>query len=92
MESTPPHRGHRYPVEVISHCVWLYLRFPLSYRKAEELMLQHGMTVSHETLRRWCPKPGHAYTDKLRRRRPEPSDKGHLDKVFIKVNGKLKYL
>ncbi|MFD5065891.1 hypothetical protein [Streptomyces sp. NPDC058394] len=37
-------------------------------------MLQHGMTVSHETLRRWCPKPGHAYTDEPRRRRPGPGD------------------
>ncbi|MFD3716950.1 IS6 family transposase, partial [Streptomyces sp. NPDC058677] len=22
------YKGHRYPVEVISHCVWLYHRFP----------------------------------------------------------------
>lgn len=25
--------SHRYPAEVIAHCVWLYFRFPLSYRK-----------------------------------------------------------
>lgn len=31
------YRGHRYPVEVISHCVWLYFRFPLSFREVEEL-------------------------------------------------------
>jgi putative transposase len=35
----PSYKGHRYPVEVISHCVWLYFRFPLSYREVEELML-----------------------------------------------------
>jgi putative transposase len=28
------------PVEVISHCVWLYHRFPLSFREVEELMLE----------------------------------------------------
>jgi putative transposase len=34
VESTPPsYKGHRYPVEVISHCVWLYHRFPLSFRE-----------------------------------------------------------
>ena len=33
-------REDRYPVEVISHCVWLYFRFPLSFRKVEELLLQ----------------------------------------------------
>ncbi|MGW1093209.1 IS6 family transposase, partial [Streptomyces sp. NPDC002596] len=53
MVGTPPsYKGHRYPVEVISHCVWLYFRFPLSFREVEELMLQRGVAVSHETVRR----------------------------------------
>lgn len=46
----PSYRGHRYPVEVISHCVWLYIRFPLSYREAEELML-HSAASSSPTRR-----------------------------------------
>jgi putative transposase len=25
----PSYKGFRYPVEIISHCVWLYHRFPL---------------------------------------------------------------
>ncbi|MFE2095320.1 IS6 family transposase, partial [Streptomyces sp. NPDC059460] len=50
---SPSCRGHRYPVEVISHCVWLYVRFPLSFREVEELMLQRGVSVSRETVRRW---------------------------------------
>jgi transposase-like protein len=79
-------------VEVISHCVWLYFRFPLSYREVEELMLQRGVTVSYETIRRWCLKFGQAYADGLRRRRPRPGDKWHLDEVFIKVNGERQYL
>ncbi|MFJ6686728.1 IS6 family transposase [Streptomyces werraensis] len=93
MDSAPPsYKGHRYPVEVISHCVWLYFRFPLSYREVEELMLQRGVTVSHETVRRWCIKFGQQYAGALRRRRPQPGDKWHLDEVFLKINGKLKYL
>ncbi|MGW2248030.1 IS6 family transposase [Streptomyces hirsutus] len=93
MGSTPPsYKGHRYPVEVISHCVWLYHRFPLSFREVEELMLQRGVLVSHETVRRWCLKFGQAYANGLRRRRPRPGGKWHLDEVFIKVNGELKYL
>ncbi|MFG3002307.1 hypothetical protein ACGFYK_38460, partial [Streptomyces sp. NPDC048340] len=50
----PSYRNHRYPVEVISHCVWLYFRFPLSFREVEELMLERGIVVSYETVRRWC--------------------------------------
>ncbi|MEV0305842.1 IS6 family transposase [Streptomyces prasinus] len=93
MGSTPPsYQGHRYPVEVIAHCVWLYFRFPLSFREVEELMLERGVLASHETVRRWCAKFGQSYANGLRRRRPRPSDKWHLDEVFIKINGERKYL
>jgi hypothetical protein len=46
---SPSYKGHRYPVEIISHCVWLYFRVLLSFREVEELMLQGGVIVSHET-------------------------------------------
>ncbi|WP_406729467.1 IS6 family transposase [Streptomyces sp. GD-15H] len=93
MDSAPPsYKGHRYSVEIISHCVWLYHRFPLSYREVEELMLARGVTVSYETVRRWCAKFGQAYANALRRRQPRPGDTWHLDEVFIKINGELTYL
>ncbi|MFJ1551923.1 IS6 family transposase [Streptomyces sp. NPDC088246] len=89
--ASPSYRGHRYPVEVISHCVWLYFRFPLSFREVEELMLERGVIVSYETIRRWCLKFGQQYANSLRRQ-PRPGDKWHLDEVFVKINGELKYL
>ena len=45
------YKGHRYPGEIIAHCVWLYHRFPLSFREVEELMLARGVVVSYETIR-----------------------------------------
>ena len=45
------YKGHRYLGEIIAHCVWLYHRFPLSFREVEELMLQRGVVVSYETIR-----------------------------------------
>jgi putative transposase len=90
--ASPSYRGHRYSVEVISHCVWLYFRFPLSFREVEELMLERGVIVSYETIRRWCMKFGQQYANSLRRRQPRPGDKWHLDEVFIKINGEQKYL
>jgi putative transposase len=90
--TSPSYRGHRYPVEVVSHCVWLYHRFPLSFREVEELLLQRGVIVSYETIRRWCVKFGQAYANGLCRRRPRPGDKWHLDEVFLRINGELKYL
>jgi putative transposase len=88
----PSYKGFRFPVEIISHCVWLYHRFPLSFREVEEMMLERGIVVSHETIRQWCAKFGQAYANGLRRRRPRPGDKWHLDDVYIKINGKTHYL
>ncbi|MCX4870645.1 MULTISPECIES: IS6 family transposase [unclassified Streptomyces] len=89
--ASPSYRGHRYPVEVISHCVWLHFRFPLSFREVEELMLERGVIVSCGTIRRWCLKFGQQYANSLRRR-PRLGDKWHLDEVFVKINGEQKYL
>jgi putative transposase len=88
----PSYKGFRYPAEIISHCVWLYHRFPLSFREVDEMMLARGVMVSHETIRQWCQKFGQTYANELRRRRPRPGDKWHLDEVFIKINGKTHYL
>ncbi|PBC39622.1 IS6 family transposase [Rhodococcus sp. ACS1] len=86
------YKGFRFPREIISHCVWLYHRFPLSFREIELLMLARGIVVSYETIRTWCTKFGPEYAAGLRRRQPQPGDKWHLDEVFIKVNGVRKYL
>lgn len=88
----PSYKSHRYPVEIINHCVWLYFRFPLSFREVAELMLERGVVVSYETIRRWCDKFGQAYANELRRRRPQSGDKWHLDEVFIRINGRQHYL
>jgi len=88
----PSYKGFRFPAEIIGHCVWLYYRFPLSFREIQEMMAQRGIIVSHETVRQWCAKFGQTYANGLRRRRPRPGDKWHLDEVFITINGKRQYL
>lgn len=88
----PSYKGYRFPAEVIAHCVWLYHRFPLSFREVEELMLARGVVVSYETIRQWCATFGPDYARELRRRGPRSGDKWHLDEVFIKVNGERQYL
>ncbi len=55
-------------------------------------MLARGVAVSYETIRRWCAKFGQAYANGLRRRRPRPGDKWHLDEVFVKINRQRHYL
>jgi putative transposase len=88
----PIYAGYRFPAEIISHAVWLYFRFSLSYRDVEELLAARGIVVTYETIRQWCQKFGQQYAKGLRRRRAQTGDKWHLDEVFLKINGKLHYL
>ena len=55
------YQRHRFPAEVIQYAIWLYFRFPLSFRDVEDLLAQRGIDVSYETVRRWSAKFGLAY-------------------------------
>jgi len=87
-----PHYRHRFPAELISHAVWLYHVFSLSFRDVELLLAERGVKVSYESVRQWCLKFGASFADNLRRRRTRPGDKWHLDEVFIRIQGVLHYL
>ncbi|MBA3324098.1 MAG: IS6 family transposase, partial [Rhodobacteraceae bacterium] len=66
--------------------------FALSYRDVEDLLAERGIDASYETVRRWALKFGRSYAARIRRRRPRPSDRWHLDEVFIRIGGKVHYL
>ena len=90
--STNRYKNHHFPAEIISHGVWLYFRFCLSYRDVEELLFVRGVTVSHEVIRKWCHKLGQTYANALRHRRSQPGDKWRLDEVFLTIHGERHYL
>ena len=75
--------GYRFPAEIINYAVWLYHVFGLSLREVELILAERGITVSHESIRRWCLKFGADFARKLRRRRPKPGDTWHLDEILI---------
>lgn len=85
----PDYKGFRFPPAIISHAVWLYFRFSLSFRDVEELLAQRGIVVTDETVRQWCLKFGQTSANELRRRRPHCGDKWHLDEVFLTIKGKM---
>ena len=85
MSKPVSYKRHRFPPEIIAHAVWLYFRFPLSLRLVEEMLLERGIVVSYETVRRWALKFGPAYARRLRRKTPSRRDVWHLDEVVVTI-------
>ena len=88
----PSYRGHRFPPEIISHAVWLYHRFTLSFRDVEDLLAERGITVSYEAIRFWCLKFGLKYARSIRRKQGRLGDTWYVDEVFVKIQGEQRYL
>ena len=85
-------KRHRFPSDVIRHAVWLYFRFSLSLRDVEELLAQRGVEVSYETIRCWTIKFGPLIARRLKKRRPAPSPRWHLDEMVCWIGGRHMYL
>ena len=86
------YRGFRYPSEVIQHAAWLYHCFSLSLHDVELILAARGVMVSYENFREWGLRFGRLFANMLKRHRPTPGDKWHLDEVFIRIRGKQHYL
>lgn len=84
-------KRHRFPAEVIRHAVWLYFRFSLSFRDVEELLVQRGIEVSYETIRCWTIKFGPLIARRLKKKRPAPSPRWHLDEMVCSIGGRRMY-
>jgi putative transposase len=93
MKTQPGYHGHRFPQEIISHAVWLYHRFCLSFRDTEDLLAERDVIVSYELIRQWCLKFGPHYAKQLRKRQGRLGDTWHMDELtIITVQGERRYL
>ena len=89
---TPSYHRHRFPSEIISHAVWLYHRFCLSFREVEELLAERGIPLTYETVRQWCRKFGPNYARTLKKRQGRLGDTWHLNEVLVTIQGEWHYL
>jgi transposase-like protein len=85
-------KRHRFPPDVIRQAVWLYFRFTLSLRDVEEMLAEHGIETNYETIRCWSLKFGRLFAQNLRRSRPRPTGRWHLDEMVVKISGKRMWL
>ena len=91
-QTSPTYKNHRFPIEIVARAIWLYFRFNVSLREVEEMMLERGIVVSYETIRRWCRKHGTDFTRRLHRKPPSQNDVWHLDELAVRINGRRCWL
>jgi putative transposase len=93
-DAQPTHfRRHRFPAEIIAHAVWLYYRFPLSFRDVEDLLAERGIEVSFQTVSEWAAKFGVKFAYQLRRRsHGHFADKCQLDEMVVTIKGRKYWL
>lgn len=93
MNSSPiSYKRHRFLPQIIANAVWLYFRFPLSLRLVEEMLLERGIVVSYETIRRWGMKFGSDYGSPTPKEASRPERYLDLDEVVISMAGKKHWL
>ena len=80
-------KRHRYPASIISLAVWRYHRFNDSYRDIAETLAFRSIIVSHESIRQWCLKFASPFRDVIKKRERKPTDKWHMDEMYLTVNG-----
>ncbi|MBL3705998.1 IS6 family transposase [Sulfitobacter sp. BDSS02] len=90
--SSISYKRHRFPPSIIAHAVWLYVRFNLSLREVEAVLLERGIDVSYETVRRWTTKFEPQIAKNLRHCQRLPGDICHLDEVMVKISGNTFWL
>ncbi len=86
MKTSSINRGHRFPPTIISLAVRWYFRFSLSLRDIEELLLERGVIVSYESIRRWCDKFGSRFAAQVKIT-GAIAKTWHLGEMFVRGGG-----
>jgi transposase-like protein len=84
--------GFRFPPDVIVLAVRWYLRFGLSYRDVEELLIERGVEVDHVTIYRWVLRFTPLLADAARPCRHRVGDRWQVDETYVKVAGQWRYV
>ena len=87
---SPSYHGYRLPPEIISHAVWLYHRFCVSFRDVEDLLALRDVTVAYETIRQWCQTYGRDDARRLRRRRGRMGNTSCRHRPRVPLRGTVK--
>jgi transposase-like protein len=84
--------GFRFPPDVIVLAVRWYLRFGLSYRDVEELLIERGIEVDHVTVHRWVLRFTPLLAEAARPCRHRVGDRWFVDETYVKVARRWRYV
>ena len=92
MNSKQPFKWKHFQGEIILLCVRWYLKYALSYRNLEEIMVERGLSVDHTTIYRWVMIYAPELDKRSRNHLKPTNDSMRVDETYVKVKGKWKYL
>jgi transposase-like protein len=81
-----------YQAEIILLCVRWYLRYSLSYRDLEELMVERALSVDHTTIYRWVQHFAPILEKRCRAKLKQTNDSWRVDETYVRVKGEWMYL
>jgi transposase-like protein len=84
--------GFRFPPDVIVLAVRWYLRYGLTYRDVEELLVERGVEVDHVTVYRWVLRFTPLLAEAARPCRHAVGDRWQVDETYVKVAGRWRYV
>jgi len=92
MSNQSPFKWRHFESEIILLCVRWYLRYSLSYRDLEEMMLERGLQVDHTTIYRWVQRYAPELEKRCRPHLKATTDPWKVDETYIKVRKTWMYL
>lgn len=87
------YKGYRTPKSIIGYAVRHYHRYKLSLRDLSEMLLERGIEVTFETIRKWCKTWGPVFAKEIRRKKGSSfKNKWHIAEVRLKIKGEIFWL
>ena len=92
MDTSTPFKWRHFEAEIILLCMRWYLRYALSYRDLEELLLERGISVDHSTIYRWVQRYAPELEKRCRPHLKATNDSWRVDETSVKIKGTWMYL
>ncbi len=92
MRDRYPFKWRHFQPDIILLCVRWYLRYALSYRDLEEMMLQRGLHIDHTTIYRWVLHYAPELEKRCRPHLKACNDTWRVDETYIKIKRAWFYL